>query len=371
MFQPITAIKVLHIQETQKRWKKSGRKNAVLGYHIIQSYPKDTINAEIAHGHGKKFVERYLADKYEVVVSTHLDKRHFHNHIIFNSVSFMDGKKYRNNFKDYFIDIRGISDDVSREYGIPVIKANGKGKHYAEWKADKEGKPTIRSMVRQEIDDIIKDSYTFKTFIKLLRQRGYTVKYGERVKYIAVKPPNSIRFIRLKSLGENYTEENIKLRLEAQRKGIRQLDTVERKPPKRYKLIKGPFNILKAKKITGFTALYFRYLYLLGKVKRRKAPKKVSFLLREEILKFERYQKQFKFMHLNNIVSKADLENQINKIEDEIDKLISSRKDLHSHKKKAETEKLRSDIESKYHLLTPSLPSYERIKGFAKILKVI
>lgn len=331
---------------TQKLWKKAEHKNAVLAYHLIQSFPKNIVSAEQAYQHGKDFVERYLADKYEVVISTHLDRQHFHNHIIFNSVSFMDGKKYRNDFKDYFVDIRGMSDTVSKEHGLPVITPKGKGKHYAEWKAEQENRPTIRSVIRQEVDEIIKDSYNFQTFIEILRRRGYTVKYGERVKHIAVRPPHSVKFIRLKSLGENYTEENIKLRLEAQRKGIRQLDTVERKPPKRYRLVKGTFGILKPKKIRGFMALYLHYLYLLGKVKKRSAPKKVSFLMREELLKFERYQKQFRFLRTNNIATKSELVGQKQKIEEEINSLISKRKDLYTQKKAADTEQIQSEIDA-------------------------
>jgi hypothetical protein len=332
--------------KTQKRWNKAEHKNAVLAYHLIQSFPKNIVSAEQAYQHGKDFVEKYLADKYEVVISTHLDRQHFHNHIIFNSVSFMDGKKYRNNFKDYFFDIRGISDMVSKEHGLPVITPKDKGKHYAEWKAQQEGRPTIRSVIRQEVDEIIRDSYNFQTFIELLWRRGYTVKYGERVKYIAVKPPHSVKYIRLKSLGENYTEENIKLRLEAQRKGIRRLDTVERKPPKRYKLMKGTLGILKPKKIKGFMALYFHYLYLLGKVKKRTAPKKVSFLMREELLKFERYQKQFRFLHKNNIATKSELLTAKNKIEKDMSSLVSAREGLYTQKKAADTEELKSDAQS-------------------------
>ena len=328
---------------TKKRWQKEG---GVLGYHFIQSFKPGETTPEQAHEIGMEFARQCFGDRFEAVIGTHLDKHHLHNHIIVNSVSYLDGKKYHSSPQSYYNKIRATSDKLCEENNLSVITPKDKGKHYAEWKAQQEGRPTIRSVIRQEVDEIIKDSYNFQTFIELLRRRGYTVKYGERVKYIAVKPPHSVKYIRLKSLGENYTEENIKLRLEAQRRGIRQLDTVERKPPKRYKLMKGTLGILKPKKIKGFMALYFHYLYLLGKVKKRTAPKKVSFLMREELLKFERYQKQFRFLHKNNITAKSELITTKNKIEEEMSSLVSTREDLYTQKKAADTEELKSDVQS-------------------------
>ena len=328
---------------TKKRWQKE---DGVLGYHFIQSFKPGETTPDQAHEIGMEFARQCFGDRFEAVIGTHLDKHHLHNHIIVNSVSYLDGKKYHSSPQSYYNKIRATSDKLCEENNLSVITPKDKGKHYAEWKAQQEGRPTIRSVIRQEVDEIIRDSYNFQTFIELLRRRGYTVKYGERVKYIAVKPPHSVKYIRLKSLGENYTEENIKLRLEAQRKGIRQLDTVERKPPKRYKLMKGTLGILKPKKIKGFMALYFHYLYLLGKVKKRTAPKKVSFLMREELLKFERYQKQFRFLHKNDIATKSELITTKNKIEEEMSSLVSTREDLYTQKKAADTEELKSDVQS-------------------------
>ena len=331
------------MKSTKARWNKTDK---VLAYHFIQSFKPGEATPELAHKIGVTFAKECFGDRFQIVVGTHLDKKHLHNHVVINSVSFVDGGKYHSSPQSYYNKIRATSDKLCEENNLSVITPKGKGKHYAEWKAQQEGRSTIRSVIRKEVDEIIKDSYNFQTFIELLRRRGYTVKYGERVKYIAVKPPHSVKYIRLKSLGENYTEENIKLRLEAQRKGIRRLDTVERKPPKRYKLMKGTLGILKPKKIKGFAALYLHYLYLLGKVKKRTAPKKVSFLMREELLKFERYQKQFRFLHKNNITTKSELLTAKNKIEEEMSSLVSTREGLYSQKKAADTEALKSDIQS-------------------------
>ena len=102
------------MRATKRRWDKKG---GILGYHIIHSYAPGEVTPEEAHAAGVEFAQRLLGDRYEAVVATHLDREHLHCHIVFNSVSFVDGKKYRSDFKSYFEDLRGISNEVSRERG--------------------------------------------------------------------------------------------------------------------------------------------------------------------------------------------------------------------------------------------------------------
>ena len=204
----------LDMQRTKERFGKPG---GVVGYHLVHSYVPGETTPELAHEAGVEFARRLLGDKYEAVICTHINKEHLHCHIVFNSVSFVDGVKYRNAFKDYFEDIRGISNEVSRKYGFSVIQPEGSGQHYAEWNAERSGKTTIRDLVRQDLDAAIAASFTFASLLDILRKRGYTVKYGSNVKYTAVKPPGGARFLRLDSLGEDYTEEAILQRLRRQR----------------------------------------------------------------------------------------------------------------------------------------------------------
>lgn len=98
--------------ETQKRFERTHRKNGVVAYHIVQSFKKFETTPEIAHKCGRELVERLFQDKYECVIATHLDHDHLHNHIVINATSFVDGTKYKNKFKDYFVDIRGASDRI-------------------------------------------------------------------------------------------------------------------------------------------------------------------------------------------------------------------------------------------------------------------
>jgi hypothetical protein len=323
---------------TKKRWKKDGG-NHVLGYHIIQSFKPGEATPEQAHAIGTEFVRRCLADKYETVVSTHLDHEHLHCHIVFNSVAYTDGRMYRNSFKDYFGDIRGISDQLCWEHGLSVIEPKDRGKHYAEWAAEKAGKPTIRGMIAADIDEVIRQSFTFSTFIETLKKKGYAVKYGPNVKHMAVKPQGGQRYIRLKSLGEEYTEDSIKARLVAQRGGQEEKPRQPQAPPlKRYHCTKPLIHTAKRKKLKGFMALYFKYLYLLGKVKRRKLPNKAAFLLREDIIRLDRYKEQFLYLYRNGITTMEELQTRRQAIETQIQAVTEARKPLYAQRRDAQDE---------------------------------
>jgi len=202
--------------ETKKRWRKT---DGVQGYHFIQSFAPGEVTPAQAHEIGMEFATRLFGDRYELVLGTHLDKAHLHNHIIVNSVSFLDGSKYHSSPASYYQDVRGTSDSLCREHELSVISPTGKGKHYAQWKAEKEGKPTIRGMIRSDIDRLISQAYTFSVFLMLLEREGYAVKHSPNRKYTTVRPPGAKRSIRLDSLGAGYTEEAIKQRIIQQRSG--------------------------------------------------------------------------------------------------------------------------------------------------------
>lgn len=341
------------MMKTQERFGKRNRKNAVLGYHIVQSFKDFETTPEIAHQCGLELAQRLFADKYEVVVATHLDHDHLHNHILINSVSFVDGKKYRNNFKDYFIDIRGISDQICREHCLSVIEPKGKGLHYAEWKAQCEGKPTIRGQMRQELDEIIKSSYTTKEFWRILQERGYIVhRKGANIKHTSIIAPYAKRPVRLDNLGEQYTEAAILERIISARNGIRIAAPTEL-PKQQYKF-KGNLKHIKGKKLKGFQALYFRYLYLFKKVRRKQTPQRVSFFMRDELVKLERYQKQFKFLVSHDIESGEDLSAYHNDKECEINDLIMLRKTLYAERTDENCEEIKekaSQINAKLQAL--------------------
>ena len=312
-----------------------GKTDKILAYHGYQSFLPGEVTPDMAHEIGIKLAERLWGDRFQVLVTTHLDHEHIHNHFCLNSVSFVDGKKFRGGSKAYWI-MRAESDKICAEYGLSVIKNPGKGKNYAEWKAEQEGRPTIRGQIKDELDEIIKASYTYKDFWRILKQRGYEVKRD--VKYVALKPAYSQRYIRLKSLGENYSEESIQRRIAMARNGIRALD----KPAPDYNEWMKKYE---PTKLHGFKALYFHYLYLFGKIRKKETPQRISFYMREELIKFDRYQKQFHFLIDNDIETVEQLQTFKENAENKISELTLKRSWLYSKPEtKLEIEEINEEL---------------------------
>ena len=141
----------MSMELTKRLWEQPTDKG-VLAYHIIQSFSPGEATPDQVHEIGCEFARRFLADRFECTVSTHLDKGHLHNHIVVNSVSYADGKMFRNNFDTYYHGIRQVSDELCRENRLSVIETDGKGKSYDEWLSGQTGKPTIRGMVRKDVE---------------------------------------------------------------------------------------------------------------------------------------------------------------------------------------------------------------------------
>lgn len=321
------------MQATKRRWDKRG---GVLGYHIIHSYTPGEVTPEQAHAAGVDFARRLLGDCYEAVVSTHTDREHLHCHIVFNSVSFVDGKKYRSDFQSYFGTLRETSNTVSREHGLSVIEPESQGRHYAEWEAERSGRGTIRGLVRQDIDAAIRESFTFDSFLAALRRQGYTVKYGASVKHTAITPPGGKRAFRLDSLGDGYTEADIRTRLAAVRSGdILPPPAPKTIVPKRYTVKRRTYRQGQRRKLHGFRALYIYYLYLLGgpRLRKRKPP---SFAVRADVAKLRQYQRQFSLLQKYRIDSDSQLATLGEALQAQIDALADSRKDLYARKRGGE-----------------------------------
>lgn len=322
------------MQATKKRWSKEG---GVLAYHLIHAFAPGEVTPEQAHRLGLEFASRLLGGRYEAVISTHLDKAHLHCHIVFNSVSFLDGKKYRNTFKDYYGDIRGISNEVSQEYGLSVIEAanepTGSGRQYAEWQAERQGKFTLRDLVRQDLDKAIAEAYTLASLWQILAKMGYKVKRGQRIKHTALKPPQARRFIRLDSLGEGYSEKDIEQRLANSRFNSYNLNKAAT-PKKVYRLQKPRY---KPRKLKGFIAIYYRYLYLLGVIPKRRPVGKSApgavLLSKTELLKFECYQRQFKYLIKRQIGDDAALAERLEQLQVEKAELVLRRQQLYKNRR--------------------------------------
>lgn len=340
------------MQATRHRYNKAGSGH-VLAYHVMQSFLPGEITPQLAHEIGCELVRRVLDDKYEVTVSTHLDKKHLHNHIVFNSVSFTDGRMFRDNFKGYYDGIRGVSDQLCREHGLSIIVPKQKGKSYIERQAEKEDKPTVRAMIRADVDKALERAVSWETFVAGLRKMGYSVRYGPNVKYATLRHKTGSRNIRLKSLGEGYDEASIRNLLERRARGgevtlprtaedaartrsIRDKPIPE-VPARRVRRVRlrGALPVVPRRKYTGFMALYYRYVYLLGKTRQRRTSRRCYFLLREDFQQFDRYVDQFKFAWEHRIQSQEDLDAAKAAAESERDALTNQRRYLYQKRSTA------------------------------------
>ncbi len=318
--------------------RQFGKEGGIAAFHGYQSFAPGEVTPEQAHAIGVELARRLWGNRFQVVVATHLDRAHIHNHFVLNSVSFVDGKKF-NDCKATYALMRRTSDELCREHGLSVIEAPEQGRtmSYDTWEAKQKGKPTWYSQIRRDVDAAIARSFLFEHFIADLERQGYTVKRG---KYIAVRPPGKARFVRLKTLGDNYTEEAVRQRI--RRHEQMPLYHKPPTPPKRRYVLKG-----KPKKLTGFRALYYHYVYLLRKYQRPTAPPRRSRYMMDELIKLDRYQEQFKLLVKYKIDTAEQLTTLERAIQAEIDALTDRRKSLHRQKRKdPENETLFSEIQS-------------------------
>lgn len=301
--------------------KRFGKDEGVIAYHGYQSFAPGEINAETAHEIGIKLAKILWGDRYQVIIATHLDKQnHLHNHFVVNNVSFVDGIKYHRTAKDYY-EMQKVSDKLCLEYGLSIVSEPhyGKSKHYSEWKAEQEQRPTWRGLIRLDIDETIKASATEQQFIKILKDKGYEIKFG---KDISVRPPGKERFVRLaRNFGEEYSIESIRKRILSQQTA--KLPSKPTPQTKQYRL-KGKIK----RKVRGYRALYFYYCYRLGIFpKKQTAPKKqVHFLLREDLLKLNNISKEVKLLIRNRIDTAEQLSLYKNQLEVKIEQLSAERK---------------------------------------------
>lgn len=297
-----------------------GKLGGVTAYHGYQSFKEGEVTPDEAHAIGRELAYELWGGRHEVLIATHLDKEnHYHNHFLVNTVSFVDGKKYRRTKKDY-LKMREVSDRICMEHGLSVIhNPQSRGMNYGEWRALKEGKPTVRGYIREDIDTVIRGSETITEFFDGLRQMGYIIDTSG--KYDKIKPPDSDRFFRFQSLGPGYTPEDIQLRIKNNYEPVAP-KYPDQEPMEnvlyKYTDIPGSFTII------GFRPLYQTYVYGLKVTKERPSSnKRMHWLLRTEIAKLDRYIFQSELLCRHNIDTaeqlaafKGSLTEQMSVIED-------------------------------------------------------
>ena len=308
--------------------RELGKLNGRQCYHIIQSFVPGEITPELALQIATEFAAEYLAG-YQVVIGTHTDRHHIHSHILFNSVNDATGEKYHCSKSEYFQQIRAVSDRLCREHGLSVImQGDGqKSTSYIEWLRQSKGQPTYRSTLEADLKTSIDDANSIGDFFRLMERKGYEIKHGNRLGF---RLRGQAHFMYPERKNPQYSDEGIRATIEGNMDAIfmgKHLAVVHREPYKPYK---------KHPKYTGFLALYYHYLYILGKIEKRQYPPRVTGKMRQEIMRFEQLRAQFQFLNEHGISTEADMTAFVEKAEAQIKALTKQRTILNVQKKKCQ-----------------------------------
>ena len=274
------------------------------GYHFIISFKEDEVDPDVAFEITEKFVKEYMGDRYEAVYVVHDNTDNIHSHIIMNSVSFVDGKKYRYEKGDWAKYIQPITNRLCKEYGLSVIdleeeRGNKKNsEHYKEWNEIRDGKFVWSNMIKRDIDACILQSSDYEGFKELLSDKGYTIKED---KYLTVQPQGMKRFRRCDTLGENYSRERIRERIKAE--DLAYYQSINKK--EEAKIMKCYIKRYKSTKLSGLQKKYYSKLYRIGKLKKR--PYSQAWKYKDDIRKMRQLQQEYLFLTEHNITNTAEL----------------------------------------------------------------
>lgn len=331
--------------------RKFGKADKRQGYHLILSFMEGEVSPDIAYEITQKFVKEYLGEKYEAVFCIHDNTEHIHSHIIFNSVSFLDGKKYRYEKGDWARDIQPITNRLCKEYGLSTINIgddkNERKEYYKEWNEYRDGNFVWTGMIQRDLDACILQTNSFEEFLDMLREKGYEIKQG---KYLAIKPRGMKRFKRCKTLGEEYSEERIRERI--QREDISYYQ--ERKEETSPRLIRCYVKRYKRTKLSGLQKRYYAKLYRLGKLKKK--PYSQVWKYKDDIKKMQKLQRQYLYLVRHNINNIEDLAVSVQSLTDKKKESASEKSKVYRAKQKF---KLIFELADKMNALEPAETSYQ------------
>ena len=297
------------MMDTKKQFGKTDKRQ---GYHIILSFKEDEVEPDRAFEITQKFVAEYLGDAYEAVFVVHDNTDHVHSHIVFNSVSFVDGKKYRYEKGDWAKYIQPITNKLCQEYGLSIIDVEDGSKekqheNYKDWSEYREGSFVWADMIKRDLDACILQANDFSGFLELLSEKGYEVKQG---KYLAVRPQGMTRFRRCKTLGENYSQEAIVERIAKEDLSFYQSQNEERQAA----IVKCYVKRYRRAKMSGLQKRYYAKLYRIGKLKKK--PYSQVWKYKDDIRKMHKLQEEYLFLVNHDIHSAEELVSVISSLTD-------------------------------------------------------
>lgn len=313
---------------TKKQYNKT---NGILGFHAFQSFAKGEVTPEKAHAIGVKLAEEMWGDRFEVVVSTHINTNHIHNHFVINSVSFKDGKKYYDNRVNY-AKLRQLSDSLCEEYGLRVLKEKPCRRskiNYANYYGNYVSNDTYYVTAKNDIDRAIAQAYSYKDFENLMKAMDYEIIYrGKNIMSIRREPyKKNIRVKR--NFGEEYSIDRIKERINGTYE--QRIPFIEEYGIKRKCKAK---SIRVRDKHKGLYGLYLYYCYLLKVFPQQNPRQRLSASIRVDVNKMERISKQTKLLVSNKIKTYEQFFSYSNTLKNKLDLLLDERSKLwYQHKK--------------------------------------
>ena len=319
------------LQEMILTKKHFGKEKGILAFHGFQSFAEGEVTAEQAHQIGVKLAEELWGDKYEVLVSTHLNTKHYHNHFVLNSVSFVDGIKYRNTVENYAM-MRALSDDLCREYGLSVLEEKKCGKiDYTRYRNSFIQKSDYYTTTKEDVDFAIKQAYSYKNFETILKKMGYTITI--RANKISLCRPPYKRNIRIeRSFGMEYSIRNINERI--MNSDMAKVPFPEEQ--RNYRRYTGKKQVIKIQFDRGsLYRLYLHYCYILKVYpKSKKTRIKITPEMRKEIKKMEEISDEIKFLCRNKIKTTKELFSYKELVTDELKNQMKVRNTLRRKRQK-------------------------------------
>lgn len=336
----INCLKEIALQQMILTKKQYGKENGYIAWHGYQSFKPDEVTPEQAHQIGLQTAKEIWGDKYQIIVTTHLDKDHLHNHFCFNSVSFLDGKKY-NYSKTEQRKLRDVSDRICAEHGLSVIEKPRKAPSRQVWLDEKNGKPTRYNVYREDVKEAINFSRRPYYMEEYLRRKGYITDFTG--KHWKIRLPQYEHFTRLDTLDKRWTPDNIQRTMGAYASFGNRRATINYPPqmPQDLRDWFQPFH-----KTSHIYKLYLHYCYLLGVLPKNTEYKPTSPYLKEDLRKLEALSEQVRYMSKYGIETFDDLYADREKLQGEMDKLITYRTKLQNKIRRAspaEKETLREE----------------------------
>ena len=298
-------------------------------YHAYQSFAENEVDAKTANDIGIELAKRLWGDKFRVIVATHCNTGHYHNHFVICASSFVDGSRLDNNRTDYNR-MREESDRLCKEYGLSVIThPKDKGMNYGEWLAEQEGKPTLRSVIRAAIDTAIRGSNTKAEFLDAMDQMGFVI--DQSGKYPKIKQVGNERFVRFKSLGEGYDIEDIIERIYDDHKPMYPRIPDQEDPRQIFEGEDEPVALM------TFVPLFRCYHRALDLVTERpKTNRRIYFLIRQDTSSMRLYVDSARLVTKHNLHTKEDVLNYKQYAMDQIDQFMKERQDARNALKRAQ-----------------------------------